>query len=279
MKTLAQYIIILSIAIALTACSKNGDSPHKIVVTPLINEMAITSRYTREVYNFSYDDQKRLTGISTPNLIDPITYNAGGLQMINTSESTKKKVIDFALEEGRIKTVVYNLFISQVNQNMPIKSTFNYDTKGRLIKIKQLIALTPPPSTYRTLIYTFTWDDNDNLVTSRLDDPDFSSSIYTSTYSGFSAENTNTSLTGKNFGFDYLGPVGWFNDFHPDAQVTTGVILPFISPGKILPTVWKVINTTYNIVYHKNTQGYIDRIEETNAADANEYYYTDIVYQ
>ncbi|MDP9078672.1 MAG: hypothetical protein M3O71_14670 [Bacteroidota bacterium] len=280
MKTLTSFFVILIIAATFTACSKSGDNPGKVTAaTPLIKAMAFTTFSGRSIFNCTYDDKKRLTSTGFDNNVNPITYNLGGFQIVNTTEANKKKVIDFSLENGRIKSSIYNVFINQVNQYLPVNSVFSYDARGRLIKIQQTITLdAAPPYPSRTIIYTFTWDDNDNLIGSSFYDPARPESKYEVAYSGFSAENVNT-LTGKNFGFDYFGTTSYTSQFNPGGDGSSGGILPFIYPGKILPSVWRLGNFTLNYTYHKNAQGYIDRIEETDTNDPNDFVYTDIAYQ
>jgi hypothetical protein len=277
MKTLTRTLVMLLIAVAFAACSKNdGDNSN---AKPLIKSMAFTTYWGRYISNFTYDDQKRLISTVNDNNTNPITYNLGGFQIVNTSEATKKKVIDFNLESGRIRTVIYNEFINEVKQNKPVNSAFSYDPKGRLVKIQQTITLdAAPPYPTRTIIYTFTWDDNDNIVASSNYDQASPGNKYEIIYSGFNAENKNT-LSGGNFGFDYFGTAGYNGQFYPGGDGSSGGILPLMYPGKILPTVWKVGNVTFNYSYHKNAQGYIDRIEETDSNDPRDYVYTDISYQ
>lgn len=279
MKKLLSALILLFIITVFASCKKDSKDPDKTEETPLIQAIALTSRTGRTVFTYTYDDKKRLTSTGSNNKTNPITYNLGGFQIVNTYDAATKKIIDFNLEDGRINTAIYNEFVNDVNKNLPVNAAFSYDTKGRLTKIKQRITVDPyPPYQFRDLLYTFTWDDNDNLIASSTYDPNRPDSKYTVKYSGFAAENTNT-LTGKNFGFDYWGTTSFTGDFYPGGDGSSGGILPFIYPGKILPTVWKVNNVTYKMTYHKNARGYIDRIEEVNAGDANEYVYSDIAYQ
>jgi hypothetical protein len=273
------FAVALLVAI-ISTCSKNDDNIDKTSANPLVKTMAFTTYSGRGIFNCTYDDQKRLVSTGFDNhTTNPITYNLGGFQIVNTTEANKKKVIDFNLENGRVKSAIYNEFINQVNQNLPVNAAFSYDAKGRLIKIQQTITLgAAPPYPSRTIIYTFTWDDNDNLVASNNYDPAHPESEYKVAYSGFNAENTNT-LTGKNFGFDYFGTASYTGQFYPGGDGSSNGILPFIYPGKILPTVWKLSNLTLNYTYHKNAQGYIDRIEETDTSDPKDFVYTDIAYQ
>lgn len=269
--------MILLIAATFTACSKNDDNNSS--AKPLIKSLAFTTYWGRSFSNYTYDNQKRLISTGSDNNVNPITYNLGGFQVVNTSEAGKKKVIDFSLENGRIKNVIYNEFINEVKQNRPANSAFEYDAKGRLIKIQQTITLdAAPPYPTRSIIYTFTWDDNDNIIASSNYDPARPGSEYNITYSGFDAENTNT-LTGGNFGLDYFGTASYNGQFYPGGDGSSGGILPLMYPGKILPTVWTIGGLTFNYTYHKNAQGYIDRIEETDSNDPKDFVYTDIAYQ
>lgn len=277
MKTLTPTLVMLLIAVVFAACSKNDDNSNS--AKPLVKTMAFTTYWGRSIFNYTYDDQKRLISTGTDKYTNPITYNLGGFQVVNTSEAGKKKVIDFNLENGRIKNVIYNEVINEVNQNKPVNSAFSYDSKGRLVKIQQTITLNAaPPYPSRTIIYTFTWDDNDNIIASSNYDQASPGNKYEVIYSGFNAENKNT-LSGGNLGFDYFGTASYPGQFTPGGDGSSGGILPFMYPGKILPTVWKIGNLTLNYTYHKNAQGYIDRIEETDLNDPRDYVYTDIAYQ
>ncbi|MDN3581535.1 hypothetical protein [Mucilaginibacter flavus] len=287
MKIFKSALVAIFAAVAITGCSKSGDSVDKPVSTPLIKALATTTRNFREIFNYGYDDQKRLISTSYNNassniaFSNPITYNLGGFQIINTSEANKRKVMDFNLEDGHIKTANYNVFFKDVNQNLPVSAAFSYDSKGRLIKILQTIALNAsPPYPTRILVYTFTWDDNDNLTGSNVYDQNTTPDKgYKIVYSGFSTENVNT-LSAKNFGFDYFGTSSYTGQFYPSGDGSSGAILPLCYPGKTLPSRFTIYGTVnYNVVYHKNAQGYIDRIEQTNVGDANDYYYLDVAYQ
>jgi len=278
MKIFKTGVLALFGAVTFSTCSKNSDNTNPDATTPLIKTMAQTTRNGRVLFNYTYDDQKRLTSTSAGDVINPITYNLGGFQIVNTYIADTKKVIDFNIVDGRIKTAIYNEYVNQVNQYKPTTGTFTYDSKGRLINTTQVITLDPqPPYPSRTVTWTFTWDDNDNMIESTYTDASNPNYVDKTTYSGFSAENKNT-LSAKNFGFDYFGTTSSM-PYYPSGDGSSVFILPFIYPGKILPTTWKEDGITLTFSYHKNTQGYIDRIEETDSNDANDYEYTDIAYQ
>jgi len=280
MKIFKTALLALFVTVTVTACSKSGDNVDKVATIPLVKGVATTSPNNREIFSYSYDNQQRLINSSYGTANNPITYNLGGLQIVNTSQADTKKVIDISVENGRIKTALYNVFINQVNEYLPVNATFSYDSKGRLSKIQQVVTLDPaPPYPSRTMIYTFTWDDNDNLIGSSNYNQATPGNAYKVIYSGFNTENVNT-LAAKNFGFDYFGTASYNGEFYPAGDGSAGPMLPFSYPGKTLPSKFAYVGSTaYNMVYHKNAQGNIDRIEQTNAADANDYYYLDIAYQ
>lgn len=267
MKASKSLFAIIFVATAAISCSKDAKTPSPQAVTPLIKQMVTTYPYIRRVLNNTYDDQKRLATVGNANNI--ITYNAGGFEISQPYANTDKLITDVTLDNsGRIGTV-----LSYPNTNERYNSIFSYDTKGRLTRIVQTD--TYYGSVVHHLTYIYTWDDNDNLLSSRIiSDNDDS----TTTFSGFSAENVNT-LKGSNFGFDYFGTADYPSDFVPNDNGGSGVTFPSIYAGKILPTQVKGPGYTHNLTYHKNAQGYIDRIETNNPASAIDHTITDIAYQ
>ena len=266
MKTSKSLFAIIFVATAAISCSKDAKTPPAQAATPLVKQLVITYPYIRSVYNNTYDDQKLLATVGNANHI--INYNAGGFE-ISQPYNADKLITDVTLDNsGRIGTV-----LSYPSTNERYNSIFSYDTKGRLAKIVQT-------GTYygrvvRHLTFIYTWDDNDNLLSSRIISDNDDSTV---TYSGFSAENENT-LKGSNFGFDYFGTADYPSDFVPNDNGGSGVTFPSIYAGKILPTQVKGPGYTRNLTYHKNAQGYIDRIETNNPASAVDHTITDIAYQ
>jgi len=267
MKTLPIASAIFLVAIAVTSCSNDKKSQPAPVVTPLVKQMVITYPYLRDVLNNTYDDQKRLATVGNANTI--ITYNAGGFEITQPYGSNEKLTTDVTLDNNsRIGTV-----LTYPNTNERYNATFSYDEKGRLVKIIQTD--TYYGNVIRELTFMYTWDDNGNLLSSR---QIAKNEDYTVTYSGFSAENVNT-LKGSNFGFDYFGTTDYPSDFVPNDDGGSGHTFPSIYAGKTLPTLIKGPGYTHNLTYHKNAQGYIDRIEINNPASAVDHTIIDIAYQ
>jgi len=267
MKILYIAFAILFVAIAVTSCSNDKKNQPTPAVTPLVKQMVITYPYFRDVLNNTYDDQKRLTTVGNANTI--ITYNAGGFEITQPYGNSEKLTTDVTLDNNsRIGTV-----LSYPNTNERYNATFSYDAKGRLVKIVQTD--TYYGNVIRHLTFMYTWDDNGNLLTSRqiAEDED-----YTVTYSGFTAENVNT-LKGSNFGFDYFGTTNYPSDFVPNDNGGSGHTFPSIYAGNILPTQAKGPGFIHNFTYHKNALGNIDRIEQSNPADANDHTIIAIAYQ
>lgn len=267
MKTSKPLFAIIFVATAAISCSKDAKTPPAQAATPLVKQMVITYPYIRSVLNNTYDDQKRLATVGNANNI--ITYNAGGFEISQPYANTDKLITDVTLDNsGRIGTV-----LSYPNTNERYNSIFSYDAKGRLAKIVQTD--TYYGNVIRQLTFMYTWDDNGNLLSSRqiAENED-----YTVTYSGFSAENVNT-LKGSNFGFDYFGTTDYPSDFVPNDNGGSGHTFPSIYAGKTLPTLIKGPGYIHNLTYHKNAQGYIDRIEINNPASAIDHTIIDIAYQ
>jgi hypothetical protein len=256
---------VLIVLFSFTACSKTSDGPTNAVL--LVKQIVLTLPYITAVTNNTYDDKKRLASVGAANHI--VTYRAGGFEIVFSYDNGDKLITDVNLENGRISTVLsYPSEIERYN------STFSYDSKGRLVKIKQ--TRTFNGEIIDTFDYTYTWDDSDNLVASTIPD-NLGGSIKT-TYSGFSADNVNT-LTGKNFGFDYFGTAGYPSNYTPNHNGGPGGIFPSVYAGKILPSVITSLGVSTNATYHKNTQGYIDRIEHVNANNPDDKGVFDIAYQ
>jgi YD repeat-containing protein len=259
MKKVFAILIILT---SFTACSKKDETP----AVPLVKQIVLTLPYITVEKNNTYDDKRRLASVGAANHI--VTYRAGGFEIVLPYDNGDKLITDVNLENGRISTVLsYPSEIERYN------STFSYDTKGRLIKIIQ--TRTFNGQIIDTFEYTYSWDDNDNLIAATI--PDNQGGSVKTTYSGFSADNVNT-LGGKNFGFDYFGTAGYPSNYTPDHNGGPGNTFPGIYAGKILPSVISSLGATTNVIYHKNSQGYIDRIENVNANPADNGV-IDIVYE
>jgi hypothetical protein len=262
MQTLKTNFGILLIIAAFISCSKDNPA---IVASPLVTQMVVTYSNSRVVFNNTYDDKKRLATVGLPTSI--ITYNAGGFEIVRPDGPDEQLITDVNLTDGRINTILSYYSAERYN------STFTYDSKGRLSKIVQ--TRTVNGQVIGTFNYAYSWDDNDNLLSNT--SKDYNGNTYTTTYSGFSAENVNT-LRGRNFGFDYFGTADFPSDFVPNNNGGSGYIFPSIYAGKLLPSVIKTPSLTYNVTYHKNAQGYIDKIQEVNPADAYYNIITDIAY-
>lgn len=256
---------ILLVVAVFISCSKSSNSP--AVATPLVTQMVVTYSNLRVVYNNTYDDKKRLATVGGT-ATGVVTYNAGGFEIVRPNGSNDNIITDVNLTEGRISGVLCYYAAERYN------SAFSYDSKGRLIKIVQ--TRTANGQVIGHFSYAYSWDDNDNLVSNT--STDNSGNTYTTTYSGFSADNINT-LRGKNFGFDYLGTADYPSDYVPDNNGGSGYIFPKIYAGKLLPSVIKRPGHNYNVTYHKNAQGYIDKIQEIDPADSYYNIITDIAYQ
>lgn len=264
MKTLKITLAILLIIVAFISCSKDNKSPDPAVIaTPLVTQMVVTYSNLRVVYNNTYDDKKRLATVGTATTA--VTYNAGGFEIVRPDAQL---ITDVNLADGRIGSILSYYTAERYN------STFNYDNKGRLVKILQ--TRTTNGQVIGHFSYNYSWDDNDNLVSNT--SIGNSGDTYTTTYSGFSAENVNT-LRGKNFGFDYFGTADYPSDYVPNNNGGSGYIFPSIYAGKLLPSVIKRPGHTYNVTYHKNVQGYIDKIQEVDPADSYYNIIIDIAYQ
>lgn len=261
-----QILAILILLISFTACSKKNDSPRN-TAAPLIKQIVQTLPYITVVTNNTYDDKGRLASVGSADHL--VTYRAGGFEIVAPYDNGGKLVTDVNLENGRINTVLsYSSEIERYN------STFSYDSKGRLVKIEQ--RRTFNGQIIDTFEYTYTWDDNDNLIASTI--PDNLGGSVKTTYSGFSAENVNT-LGGKNFGFDYFGTAGYPSNYTPNHNGGPGGTFPGIYAGKILPSVITSFGVATNATYHKNNQGYIDRIEHVNGGNPADKGVFDIAYQ
>lgn len=270
MKTLKSTLVVLILAITFSACSKSGTNPQKAAaVVPLVTQVVTTYPNYRVVYNYTYDDKKRL---STVGSIDHnVTYNAGGFEIIVPDGSSDKLITDVTLTDGKIATVAS---YHSSPQYQYYNSVFSYDTNGRLVKTVQ--KETYGGNVIYTVTYTYTWNDDDNLIAATIASSD--GDTFSVTYSGFSADNPNT-LGGKNFGFDYFGTADYPEYYVPNNNGGPGAIFPGVYAGKILPTVSKSPSGTTNYAYHKNSQGYIDRIEGTSATDGTSYGVTSITYE
>ncbi|MDR3697867.1 hypothetical protein [Mucilaginibacter sp.] len=266
MKIFKATLAILFLMIAFISCSKDNKSPAPVTVTPLVKETVVTYPNYRVVFDNTYDDEKRLISAGINSGL--ITYNAGGFEIVSTYADGSKSITDVSLENGRIGTV-----LNYAAANDRYNSTFSYDGKGRLVNILQ--TRTYNGQVIYHLAFTYSWDDNDDLVNSNLITDSGSDNV---SYSGFSAENVNT-LGGKNFGFDYFGTTDYPSDYVPNNNGGSGFIFPSVYAGKLLPSVIKMSGKTYNVTYHKNTLGYIDKIEQVNATDATDMTITDISYE
>ncbi|MDR3697868.1 hypothetical protein [Mucilaginibacter sp.] len=268
MKTLKTTFAILFLMIAFISCSKDSKAPEPaIVTTPLVTQMVLTLPYITVATNNTYDDQKRLASVGAANHI--VTYRAGGFEIVDPYDNGVKLITDVNLDNGRISTVLsYSSDIDRYN------STFSYDSKGRLIEIQQTETLNG--QIIDNSIYTYTWDDNDNLIASTYSDNQ--AAPVQTIYSGFSAENANT-LTGKNFGFDYFGTAGYPSNYTPNHNGGSGGTFPSIYAGKLLPSVITSPGRTLNLTYHKNALGYIDNIKQVNTNAPTDNSVIDIVYQ
>ncbi|MDP9078671.1 MAG: hypothetical protein M3O71_14665 [Bacteroidota bacterium] len=266
MKTLKTNFLLLFIVAGFTSCSKDSKTPGPVAATPLVTQMVVTYSNLRVVFNNTYDDKKRLAtvGVNT----NTVTYNAGGFEIVRPDGPNDNYITDVNLADGRINTILSYYSAERYN------STFSYDSEGRLVKI--VLTRTANGQVLGHYNYTYTWDDNDNLLSSKTTDDN--GNDYTTTYSGFSTENVNT-LRGKNFGFDYFGTADYPSDYVPNNNGGSGYIFPGIYAGKLLPSVIKKPGYTYNVTYHKNAQGFIDKIEEVNPADSYYNIITDIAYQ
>jgi len=267
MKSLRTIVVILAVITLTQACGKNNDSTKSASATPLVKQMVLTLPYITVVKNNTYDSNNRLASVGAPNNI--ITYQAGGFEIVNPYDNGDKLITDANLDNGRISTV-----LSYSSENERYNSTFNYDSKGRLVKIHQ--TRTFNGQNIGDFDYTYTWDDNDNLVAATI--PDNQGGGVKTTYSGFDAANVNT-LTGKNFGFDYFGTTGYSSNYTPNYNGGSGNTFPSIYAGKLLPSVTTSLGVSSNATYHKNAQGYIDRIEQVNAKDGTEIGVINIAYQ
>jgi YD repeat-containing protein len=267
MKNLKKFSVLLLIWATFASCSKdNNNTDPAIVPSPLVTQMVVMYSNLRVVYNNTYDDKKRLATVGTATGV--VTYNAGGFEIVRPNGPNDNIITDVNLTEGRISGVLCYYAAERYN------SAFSYDSKGRLIKIVQ--TRTASGQVIGHFSYAYSWDDNDNLVSNT--STDNIGNTYTTTYSGFSADNVNT-LRGKNFGFDYLGTADYPSDYVPDNNGGSGYIFPRIYAGKLLPSVIKKLGHTYNVTYHKNARGYIDKIQEIDPADSYYNIITDIAYQ
>lgn len=263
MQKLTSRLVILLIIAVFISCSKDNPT---VISEPLVTQMVVTYSNSRVVYNNTYDDKKRLASVGSPTGI--ITYNAGGFEITRPNGPNDQLVTDVNLTDGRVTTVLSYYSAERYN------STFSYDSKGRLVKILQ--TRTANGQVIGTFSYAYSWDDNDNLLSST--STTNGGNAYTITYSGFSAENVNT-LRGRNFGFDYFGTADYPSDYVPNNNGGSGYIFPGIYAGKLLPSVIKRPERTYNVTYHKNAQGYIDKIQELDPVNAYYNIITDIAYQ
>jgi len=262
---LKKCLSILLIAAVFLSCSKSSNSPNPTMATPLVTQMVVTYANLRVVYNNTYDDKKRLSTVGIADGV--ITYSAGGFEVGKPDGPNDKLITDVNLTDGRITTVLS--YYSAERNN----STFSYDSKGRLAKIVQNRSVNG--QVIDTYNYVYTWDSDDNLLSSKITDKQ--GTVSEATYSGFLAENVNT-LRGKNFGFDYFGTADYPSDYVPNNNGGSGYIFPSIYAGKLLPSVIKAYSRNYNVTYHKNAQGYIDKIQEIDPADSYYDIITDIAY-
>jgi len=266
MKNSKKCLAILLIMAVFISCSKSSNSPNPILANPLVTQMVVTYSNLRVVYNNTYDDKKRLSTVGTADGV--ITYSAGGFEVVKPDGPNDKLITDVNLTDGRVNTILSYYSAERYN------STFTYDSEGRLIKIVQ--TRTANGQITGTYNYTYSWDDNDNLLSNTITDN--TGNKYITSYSGFSAENVNT-LRGKNFGFDYFGTTDFPSDYVPNNNGGSGYVFPIIYAGKLLPSVIKTYERNYNVTYHKNTQGYIDKIQEIDSVDPYYNIITDIAYQ
>ncbi|MDN3581536.1 hypothetical protein [Mucilaginibacter flavus] len=267
MKNIKTTLTILLVAITVISCSKTGNTPNQqTTATPLVTQMVVTYSNLRVVFNNTYDDKKRLATVGTTDGV--ITYNAGGFEIVRPDGPKDNLITDVNLTDGHAITVLSYYSAERYN------STFNYDSKGRLAKIVQ--SRTVSGQLINTYTYAYTWDDNDNLLSGTITDN--KGAVTTATYSGFLAENVNT-LRGKNFGFDYFGTADFPSDYVPNNNGGSGYIFPSIYAGKLLPSVIKTFGRTYNVTYHKNAQGNIDKIQQLDSVDPYYNIIIDIAYQ
>lgn len=272
MKALNKLIVAICFIAAIAGCKKDkGEEP---AASSLVKEVALTYTYSgsRKILPFDYDEQGRL-------ITGGFVYNTGGIARKFSFGSQGEANMDVSLDNGRIRTVHYN-------DNRPLQtedfiSTFTYDENGRLVQIYSYDrSLTAPYALIN--IYTYTWDDNDNLIEAKRE---FSRNVsgaientYTTTYSDFSPEYTNT-LTGKNFGFDYFGTTSYPDNFTPNSSGSTGNTFPPVFAGKNMPLKMTVDGRNYEMSYRKDNNGRIIHIEQQNLGDIRDNVIYDISYR